>query len=107
MSITVIGQLVVERHPQQEGDERSYVDVLYHTSMCDALEYPESDQDLLESIYDETHVPDQPGIYGLMYVANIHWSTDYYGDVDATGEIIWHKVWELTSKEVEALDFYI
>lgn len=103
MSYAIMGRVIVER--RIDPDE---IEVLEYSSISDKPMYPEANSDLTESIFSEKDVPSAPGIYVIMYVADITgYSDSLSGDWETEVDLKLRRTIRLDEQEATEYLLYV
>jgi hypothetical protein len=102
MAYHIIGRIYAERWAPEGTEEVGDFEVLDIHALSDTP-YCEAEEDLRWSIFSDTDIPKEPGVYVLMYVASLHPYQDYWGEHDVDIEIEWQKVKRLNEKQAKAV----
>lgn len=101
MSYYIIGKLFVERFEPEVNEECGDYEILDAVATSSSPLVMDTVMDLEESIFDQSDVPADPGIYAVMYAALLTFKQDYWGEWDIDVDVEWQKVKLLSEEETK------
>jgi hypothetical protein len=102
MTYYVVGRLFVERSEPDEGEDVGGYEILDSMGACS---YPECDStmELNETVFCDSDLPKEPGVYALMYGARVIPYQTYEGEHDVDVEIEWTKAIKLKEEAARTI----
>lgn len=101
-SLTMVGTAYVRKYLEEDGE---FFTETFDTfaSTNDPLYMGDLDEDFHTTIagYDWEDIPDEEGLYAVQYAATLHWTQDYWGEIDCEADVHWSKITRVDDKDAE------
>lgn len=102
-SYYVMGRAFVERRePEQDSIDPGEYEVLWRDATASSP-FVEETMEFDDTIFDDSDIPAEPGMYAIMYCARLTGKQDYWGEWDVDVEMEWMKVVRQSDEEAAAI----